>query len=524
MRELREVLRHSFEAHAGALGNAPGSWDGLAERSVRDTRSRRAWRAGAASAVAAAAVVGIVATAVAVGGDGGGALNPAQRLVMENPDSLGECTAYMPANVAVFPNGWYVGRAYVDSASDFVVAVTPDGTVTRVQPDANGDYFFDFGKGSPRHLWGSDMPDDMPPLIDDETVSGGGGDIWVDAGLDSYAWTRVVSAPAPDGVNLNNLWKTLAITLTGGGQGYDPSAVPRDATTDFVAGYSDGHEDAGTMTSGAPTPSVKEDIDTNGLDYVALRVTLADGETWDLRFDYTPENIPDLPCQPTPPSGPLEWPSETPTDATEPGVSQGPATDESQAFGAPLTGPESEVFQCDAPLPADLKDAGDVQARVASGAVMISEPDTFDVGEDGLVVDVTSPLWDVDPETTITQVPRVTGWTPTGSGQGDGPFYGNLTYLEVVAVTDGAIVGAAGEPVEDWTASGVGGATTADKSPDTASLTGGFIGAFNGIHGLLQPCGDVSSADLANAQLAVVYGFGPDVESMTYGWTLVSDD
>jgi hypothetical protein len=520
MRELREVLQDGFEAHVGALGRAGASWAGLAELTVRDTRSRRAWRAGAASAAAAAAVVGIVATAVAVGG--GGALNPAQRLVMENPDSLGECTAYMPANVAVFPEGWYVGRAYVDSASDFVVAVTPDGTVTRVQPDANGDYFFDFGKGSPRHLWGSGMPDDMPPLINDETVSGGGGDMWVDAGLDSYAWTRVVSARAPDGVNVNNLWKTLAITLTGGGQGYDPSAVPRDATTDFVAGYSDGHEDAGTMTSGAPTPSVKEDIDTNGLDYVALRVTLADGETWDLRFDYTPENIPDLPCQPTPPSGPLEAPSETPTAPAEPGVSQGPATDESQAVGKPLSGPESEIFQCEAPLPAELQDTADVTARVASGEVMISEPYAFDAGEDGLVIDVTSPMWEVD-ELIVMDTPRVVGWLPNVGSQNGGPVLGNLSMVQVVAVAGGAIVGFAGEPVDDWTAGGVGGSNLSYRTTDQVDHTGGFITTYNGIHGLLEPCAGILSADLDDAQLAVLYGFGPNATDVTYGWTLVSD-
>ncbi|WP_291382445.1 hypothetical protein [Demequina sp.] len=525
MRDLREVLQGSFESHADALGNAGRSWGGLAARSTRDTRNRRAWRAGAASTVAAAAAVGIVATAMGVvgGGGGGDALNPAQRLVMDDPYSLGECAAYVPANAEVLPDGYYIGRAYVDSASGFVVAVTPDGTVTRVQPGPNGDYPFDFGDGHLRSLSRPDLPNDMPPLVGDYTQNSGGGDIWVDAALDSYAWTRVVPAPAPDGVNLDNLWKTLAITLTGGGAGYDPGAVPDGATTDFVAGYTDGREDTGALLNGGATPSVREDIDTNALEYVALRVTLADGSKWELRFDYTPENIPDLPCQPTPPSGPFEWPSQEQTAAAEAGASEGATSTDTQAMGEPLSGPESEVFQCEAPPPADLENSGDVTARLASGEVMISDPDTFDVGEDGLMVDVTAPLWEMDPKTMIAQTPRVTGWQPTGGSQGDGPFYGNLTYLETVAVSEGAIVGVAGEPVVDWTANGVGGASAGYKSPDTVNLRGGFIAAFNGIRGTLQPCGYATSADLADAQLAVLYGFGPDVPSMSYGWTLVAN-
>lgn len=524
MRDLREVLQDSFDSHEGALRRGAGSWDGLAERCVRDTRGRRAWRAGAASTVAAAAVVGIVATAVAVtGGDDG--LSPAQRLVMDDPYSLGECAAYVPANAAVLPDGYYIGRAYVDSASGFVVAVTPDGTVTRVQPGPNGDYPFDFGDGHLRSLSWPDLPDDMPPLVDDYTHNSGGGDIWVDAALDSYAWTRVVPATAPVGVNLDNLWKTLAITLTGGGAGYDPGAVPDGATTDFVAGYTDGREDTGALLNGGATPSVREDIDTNGLEYVALRVTLADGKTWDLRFDYTPENIPDLPCQPTPPSGWESWATPSTGESLPPGVSTGPAPSEGttgdQAMGDPLTGPESAVFQCGAPLPADLQDSGDVAARLASGVVTLDEPDVFDVGDEGVVIEAGFPLWEVD-MASLDDAPRSAGWQTTGQGADGGPFYGNVGLTEVVALRDGVIVAAAGDPVEDWTAGGVGGNMTAYRNTGDP-LAGGFISAYNGIRGLLEPCAGSESSDLAGAQLAVLYGFGPDATDMTYGWTLVTD-
>ncbi len=523
MRDLREVLKGSFESHANALGDAASSWDRLAERSTRDTRNRRAWRAGAASSVAAAAVVGIVATAIAVngGGDGGDALNPAQRLVMGDPNSLGECTAYIPANGAVLPDGWYLGRAYVDSASDFVVAVTPDGTATRVQPDPNGDYSFDFGGVRPTRLWSSDYPEGMAPTVGDYVRNTGGGDIWVDANPVGWDWSVEPLSPAPDGVDVDSMYATFAMALGFGGQGYVPSDIPAGAVAEAVAIYADGHEVAGALVRDAPFPH-DDDIDVTDLIAIALRVTLADGEVWEIRADYTPENVPDLPCQPTPPSGPFEWPSQEPAAASEPGASQGPATDESLATGGPLAGPESEVFQCAAALPAEREDAGDVTARRASGIVELDGPDVFDVGDEGVVIEAGFPLWEIDIDS-LDEAPRSAGWQTTGSSQGDGPFYGNVGFTEVVALRDGVIVAAAATPVEDWTAGGVGGAMLAYRNTGDP-LTGGFISAINGIDGLLEPCGDATAGDLEDAQLAVLYGFGPDVADMSYGWTLVAQD
>lgn len=536
MRELRDVLKGSFDAHAGALG-AGSSWDGLAERSVRDARTRRAWRAGAAGTVAAAAAVGIVATAVAVGGhdagggDGGGgdALNPAQRAVMDDPNSLGECAAFVPANGALLPDGLYSGRAYVDPAADFVVAVMPDGTATRVQPGPDGDYPFHFGDG-PRSLM---IPTGYPVIVDYMSNGAGGGSIWADAGTSSWDWTMEPLAPAPSGVNVKSLASTFTMTLGfEGGQRYEPNAVPDGAVTEVVEIYSDGHEVAGALVRDASAPSYGEDLDFDGLEAVAMRVTLADGQVWEMRADYTPESNPVLPCEPTPPSG---WqPPATPVndDADEPGTSSSPAPSEgatapdARAMGDPLTGPESEVFQCEAPLPADLEDTADVTARLATGEVMLNDPDVFDVGEDGMVVDVNSPIWErkIGPDTVSSRTPRATGWHLMAGSEGGGLSYGNETYLETVAVKDGMIIGFAHEPVDDRTAGGIEVATVVLKSADTVNLTGGFVSAINGIHGLLEPCGDVAPGDLADAQLAVLYGFGPDVADVEYGWTLVAPE
>lgn len=520
MRELREVLQDGFQAHVGALGSVGEAWDGLAGRAVRDTRHRRAWRAGAASTVAAATLVGIVATAVAVtgGGEGGDALNPAHRLVMEDPNSLGPCDAYIPANGALLPDGLYVGRAYVDPAAGFVVAVTPDGTVSRVQPGPDGDYPFDFGSG-PRSLM---VPTEYPVVIDFSGDAGGGG-IWVDAAAASWDWTMEPMPPAPAGVNVKSLMATFAMTLGfGGGQGYVPGDVPEGAVAQVVAIYSDGSEIAGALVRDLPAPSLDQDIDATGLEAVALRVTLADGEVWEVLAAYTPEDRPILPCQPTPPSGPLELPSEAPTTAAEPGVSEGPSATEPQAVTGPLAGPESVVFQCGAPLPADLQDSGDVTAERASGVVTLDGPDVFDVGAEGIVIEAGFPLWEMDMDG-LNDAPRSAGWQTTGGSQGDGPFYGNVGLTEVVAVREGVIVGAASEPVEDWTAGGIGGAMLAYRNTGDP-LKGGFISAYNGIHGILEPCEGIEAGDLEGAQLAVLYGFGPDATEVEYGWTLVAPE
>ncbi len=534
MRDFDEMLQGSFDAHAGEIDRSGGVGDGLKVRAVRDVRSKRAWRAGATGAVASAAVVGVVATAFAFSGGAGVApaatpsstatASEAVPWYVSDLSSLGPCTSYVPANGALLPDGMYKGRAYVDPAAGFVVAVTPDGTVTRVQPGPDGDYPFDFGDGPSSQMF----PTEYPVVIDYINNSGGGG-IWVDADAATWDWTMEPVTDAPAGVNVKGLFAVLTMSLGfGGGEGYSPNAVPDGASAAVVAIYADGREVSGTLVRDQPAPSSEEDIDLNGLSAVAMRVTLADGQVWEIRADYTPDAAPVLPCQPTPPSRtdtPAVGASSAPA-VNDPSVSEGPVASEEQAMGAALSGPESAVFQCGMPLPADLQDAADVQAKVARGDVSLGDPDgfpdIFDVGDDGLVVEAEVPLWDVDQDH-LTKLP-IPGWQSWGLGRASGQFLGHLSLVEVVAVQDGMIVAAAREPVEDWTAGGVGGSTTSYGDTDSVARTQGFTSAYNGIHGLLQPCTGVAPDALGGAQLAVVYGFGPDVDHMTYGWTLVTNE
>lgn len=508
MRDLDEVLRGSFNAHAGEINRAGGVGSGLLERSVRDVRRKRAWRAGATGAAASIAAIAIVSVAVAAGGGGGavapatsGTVDPPNSPVFENLTSLGACASFIPANGAVLPDGMYVGRAYVDPAAGFVVAVLPDGTVTRVQPGPDGDYPFDFGTFAQPLMLGAPYPTVM-----DFLGNAGGGDIWVDSNPVGWGWTAEPLAPAPVGVNVTSLYATFARTLGFPGQGYDPNAVPDGAIAEVVAFYADGHEASGALVRDmtGPTP---EELDFTGLDAVALRVTLADGQVWEIRADYDPAGIPDLPCQPIPPSR---------ADAPE-SVEPEPAP---AVYADPLSGPESAIFQCDAPLPADLEGVGDVTAHLASGDVQLTEWDLFDVGDEGVVVEGSAPVWTVP--TANLDWAYIPGWSSSGAGGTEDQMVGRVTYMEVAAVRDGVIVAAASEPAEGWTSGGVGGLFSTSLGVDNATSTEGFVYAFNGARSLLEPCG-ATSGDLADTQLVVLYGFGTDIDNATYGWTAVAD-
>ena len=302
MRDFDEMLKGSFDAHAGEIDRAGGPGSGLATRTVRDVRRKRAWRAGATGVAAATAVLGVVATALAFAGDGG--TEPAgHQWRIDDAYSLGPCASFIPANAAALPDGWYQGRAYVDPVARFVVAVMPDGTVTRVQPGPDGDFPFDFGDGDGARAL-------LPPLFQESTwafvtekVKGmSSGEVWVDARSVSWNWTVEPVAPTIGGIGVDSMYAAFSRTLGFGGEVLAPGTIPHGAVATLVAIYSDGHEVSTSLVEDNPMPG-PDSIDYTDLEAVAVRVTLADGRLWEIRADYTPENVPNLPCQPTPPSG-----------------------------------------------------------------------------------------------------------------------------------------------------------------------------------------------------------------------------
>src|ERR1035437_3910085 len=107
MRELRDVLKEGFAAHSGVLAEL-GIVDALTARAVASARRRRTWRAMATGGVSVAAVTALAVAAVAVGTSGGGT-SPAMPGVVDDPNSLGSCSSFIPANGAVLPDGMYGG-------------------------------------------------------------------------------------------------------------------------------------------------------------------------------------------------------------------------------------------------------------------------------------------------------------------------------------------------------------------------------------------------------------------------------
>jgi hypothetical protein len=444
-----------------------------------------------------------------VGSSDGATTPPIYQWAIDDPTSLGPCDAYIPANADVLPDGEeYLGRAYVDPAAGFVVVVTPDGAVTRVQPGPDGEYLYDFGGGAMSLLYPTQYP-----VVSDFHTSGGGGGIWVDSNPTGWGWTLEPLAPTPVGVNATSLHKTFAMVFGLVGQGYDPNAVPAGASAAVVLTYADGREISGTLVKDHPAPGPDE-IDYEGLEAAALRVTLADGTAWEIRATYDPADIPVLPCQPLPPSGGVTAAEEQPAAPAAPAAPSAPA-----APALPLSGPESSVFACAAPLPVELRDTADVQARSASGEVAFDEYTLFDVGTDGLWVEGVRPVWSV-PSEALDNVHVAPGWSASGAGTDGSTMVGVVHFVEPVAIRDGVIVGAAGEPTEDWTAGGVGGIESTWFGTDADAGTEGFKAAFSGAHGLLVPC-EGETGDLADAELALLYGFGPDIDHITYGWTPV---
>jgi hypothetical protein len=153
--------------------------------------------------------------------------------------------------------------------------------------------------------------------------------------------------------------------------------------------------------------------------------------------------------------------------------------------------------------------------------VSIGQSDLFRLGDDGLVVEGSMPMWRESMDTNITQ-PLFPGWFAQSGGEADGSIRGNVGLVEIVALKDSVIVAAAAQPVTDWAAAGPGTAASVQLGFDASTSTKTFLNAYNGVQGLLVPCGD-AAGDLAGAQLAVIYGFGSDSDHIGYGWASIAN-
>jgi len=519
MGDLSEMLRDGYAAHERALGASAGA--GLTGRAVRDVRTRRAWRAGATGAVAAVSVGAVAAGAWGVGGAGlfGASGGPAS-----GGFQPAGCWAYYPPNTQVLPPD-YVGRAYVDIAGGLVVAVTPDGTSAEVQADSNGDYWFDFD--GTRQLIANTADEQPWPTVWDNFASEGGGDKWVDQDLKGYEWELLPYDEAPSGVDVDGLWHVMTFTLGFSGLAYDERDVPVGARTEVIAHYDDSVDGYYELTAGSAAPRVGgQNLDgagrgfpTEDLNSIELRVTLADGGKWSMTFLYAPENVPQLDCVAGPPSGTEPSAIADPVPSPSAGQRESSADPAAAVNGPlPLEGPESRVFACGAPLPADREDSDSATAKREPG-IALSEADADGAEPDGLTFEAPGGEWPVTSQV-LREAFALPGWTAYGLDPTETDMVGSVRYEQVVALRDGVIVGYAATPAGEELQPGENYRYTTSREHEGGLR---FSSVYSRIDDWMVPCDAASGDDLAGTSLAVIYGFGPTLDDVTYAWTAVQE-
>ncbi|WP_156159066.1 hypothetical protein [Demequina gelatinilytica] len=294
MRELNDALREGFAAHAGAL-DAVGVDTTIAMRAAGAARRRRARRAVGTGAVGAAAVGAVGVAAVAAGGE------PAA--VTAASGSASGCTAlpYVAPNPDAIGDAPYAFRAYVDLRDEApdpgVVVVLPDGTWSRIAPDAQGRYLYALDGQTYIVAWPEEGPryEDMPMAVEHATDGSAAGGDWdgVTPLVDDYAWTIEIPDHVPDGVDTALLSSTLRTGMDLGGLGYVPSAVPDGAETQaIITGV--GMETVAWLGSGSAFPPVGQ---PDLVESIALKVTgLPGGETFTITAKHDATGTLDVPC------------------------------------------------------------------------------------------------------------------------------------------------------------------------------------------------------------------------------------
>ncbi|MDN4475377.1 hypothetical protein QQX09_05840 [Demequina sp. SYSU T00192] len=298
MREMNDVLRDGFEAHASALG-AAGVDPGLGSGAARAAHRRRTRRA-IGSGLGAAAVVGAVGVAAfAVGGDP--AAPPAA--VPAATSDAADCAAlpYVAPNAAALGDAPYAFRAYVDLRADAVhpgvVVVLPDGTWSRLEPDAEGRYLYALDGQVYIVSWPREETglDDMAMVVDHSTDGSAGGGDWdgVNPVVADYAWTVDIPADVPDGIDTALLSSTLRTGIGLGGLGYLGTSVPAGATTEAVVTTASGTTTT-PMGEGSAMPPAADDT---AVESVALRVSgLPGGGTFSIVAHHDLAGILDVAC------------------------------------------------------------------------------------------------------------------------------------------------------------------------------------------------------------------------------------
>ncbi len=501
MRELRDVIQEAFSGHARALRDGGG--DITASTALADIRRRRTRRSVAAVGGAVAASGAIAFAAIAMPGpvDGGG--------LMAAPGDIGSASTlpapvdgapawcyldeYPAPNPEAFGPAGFMGRVYADYVDEEFVFVSRDGDVQPMEY-IDGAYEAEAPDGHTITEWAGDGPAKVfrqLALDHYDNGSSGGADYLSDPEGPrlGYEWTTVAPDDVPSGVNPKLLMEVHTGTLGFGATGLEPGVAGADAVVETVFRYDDGTEEAVRIGRGHPGASVPT---YDGLESASIRATLPGGETYEITSHYDATQTYEAACGV---SVPLV--SADSQHGGEPG--QLPQNSDYVA-GPYLEGPESATFQCLAPVPEDLI-AEPTRLEHQTGTYYDVEEAglEFDFGDGGYILGAPEEMFAGVDE----HGPRYSGW---GGGWSDhtGEPFGNITYEALIWIDeDGVIIGRQQHDAEGDGLFSMGGGSEGDHL--------WYIGDTSD---LALACEGVDAAQLEDAELGLVWGYGPSADDM----------
>ena len=494
-----EFVHENFDAHLRVVTEAGGVPRKRARSVVHAIRRRRAVRAGAATGVSILTVAAVAAGAMA--------LRPSEDAapaVFPTPPAGAPSWCYLSTYPQVNPAALgalrYDGRVYANNVDHTYVYVLPDGTHRTLEPDATGN----IAAVPPDTTWTFDVPTEPGEAANsawDLFPLGSAGGTELDGVRDPvllYEWTTIVPDAVPAGVNVTALSEVLSDSIGFGGTTLPAFALPDGAVVETVFRWTDGHERAVTILPGFPGATL---ADYSGLAAVSIRVSnLPGGDTFEITSTYDPTKTWAAACvagAPNPPS-------------TRPIVTTAPAPY--------LEGPESAVFRCLAPLPAEDEEALPTTVLLESG--LNSREDhgiPADFGPRGILV---MSSFAVSELTTFFD-PGSPGWAPVWSRSGpSGPMTGALSFTALAWVdADGAIVGREVKTPDPDGVLSADGDQVMDLGPYDGRQTMTYALGYVDNRGV--PCPGADPGALDSASLVWLEGYGPDADHMTWSWTRV---
>ena len=343
MSAFKDILEGGFEAHARALP-AGGGFAGDRSRVVlRSIRRRRATRAAVAAGGAVLAVGAVSVGAIALNARGPvlpGLTPPITRGLYPWCD----LSTYPAVNPGALGAADYQGRLYETYTDIGFVYVAPDGTRTRLEPDANGTYRLTTPGGIELEIpdvaasadYILSVPGTSGGVITDMFMSGSTSSILNSDGPDGpslgYEWTTVVPEAVPVGVDVEVLSDILIRSLGFAVAPHERAVAPNGSIVETVFRWHDGRQLAVRVNKREPAAPVPDYTD---LASVSVRVSnLPDGGVFEITSTYDPSKTWQVACWPyrdgaSPSASPGASPSASPslsawaTPSASPGASQG---------------------------------------------------------------------------------------------------------------------------------------------------------------------------------------------------------